>query len=84
MVATVEVEGLAMGKARSQGMPVRLTSEALRLAKIAAAFQGETIGAYCSRVVIETARGDIARGAERISEAPAEAEPVEAPKRRRK
>jgi hypothetical protein len=46
---------------------VRLTAEADRMAEIASGYAGESKSQYVSRVVIEAARRDIARGHEALS-----------------
>lgn len=49
-------------KRSDQGGPgtssVRLTSEAAKWARVASGYTGESLAAYCSRVVAERARAD--------------------------
>lgn len=48
-----------MAKKGSDSMPVRLETQAIEAAKIAASFKGETLTAYASRVLLEIANRDI-------------------------
>jgi hypothetical protein len=65
--------------------PVRITEEAMRWAKIAAAFTGETLADYCSRVIGEQAQRDARRlSDEALGPTPAEPSDETPPAKRRK
>ncbi len=60
MVA-VDFEGDVMEKKAQKTTPVRLTEEAMRWARIASGYTGESMAEYVSRIVLERGRGDAER-----------------------
>ena len=46
---------------KSGTMPVRISDEAVRWARIASGYTGESVAAYISRIVLERARDDADR-----------------------
>jgi len=74
------IEDGTMAKARAQKTtPVRLTAEAMKWARIASGYTGESLVEYVSRIVVERGQAD----ADRLhSEVKAETAPAR-PKRRK-
>ena len=60
-MVTVECEGGVMEKKAQKTTPVRLTEEAMRWARIASGYTGESMAEYVSRIVLERGRGDAER-----------------------
>ena len=60
MVA-VEREGGVMEKKAQKTRPVRLTEEAMRWARIASGYTGESMAEYVSRIVLERGKADAER-----------------------
>lgn len=50
---------MTMSKPGPAWTSVRLSDEAVRLARIASGYKGEALGAYASRILIEAAKHDI-------------------------
>ena len=59
--ATLE-RPMAKKKAAPKTAPVRLTGEAIRIARIASGYSGESVAEYVSRIVVEAGQRDIERG----------------------
>lgn len=53
-------ESMAKKKAEKT-TPVRLTDEAIKWARIASGYTGESMADYCSRIIAERGRDDAAR-----------------------
>jgi hypothetical protein len=71
---------MARPKRGIKTMPVRLTDEAIAVARIASGYTGETMADYVSRIVVERANEDIDRlHAERVRKTSAEPEPPPKP-----
>jgi len=60
-MAAVGFEGDVMEKKAQKTTPVRLTEEAMRWARIASGYTGESMAEYVSRIVLERGRGDAER-----------------------
>ncbi len=77
MSAVATEDALMAHKAQQKTTPVRMSDEAIRWARIASGYTGESMAEYVSRVVAERGKID----AERLhAEATAESAGVKAPK----
>lgn len=56
---TIPIEDQTVGKKKTT--PIRLSEEAIRVARIASGYTGESVAEYASRIVIERGNDDIER-----------------------
>jgi hypothetical protein len=61
MIATAEIEGRAMADKGQKAYPVRMTEEAIRWARIASGYTGESMAEYVSRTIAEQGMRDADR-----------------------
>lgn len=50
-----------LNMAKKPGMPVRISDEAIRWARIASGYTGESVATYVSRIIVERAQQDAER-----------------------